>query len=92
MDAVLRLLRLLDTPADAAVLAPLAVREIYYRVLTGELGARLRALTMVDSHSHRDRTRDRLLMRHYDRADAHRCAGRGRTHERIEPASPLQGR
>jgi AraC-like DNA-binding protein len=53
MDAVLRLLRLLRTPHDVAVLAPLAVREIYYRVLTGELGPRLRALTRVDSQAHR---------------------------------------
>src|SRR3546814_1289106 len=37
LDAVLRLARLLDTPGEAAVLAPLALREIQYRVLTGEL-------------------------------------------------------
>src|SRR5262245_22203416 len=32
LDAVLRLVRLLRTPRDAPVLAPLALREIYYRV------------------------------------------------------------
>lgn len=53
MDAVLRLMRLLDTPQDLPVLAPLALREIFYRVLMGDLGHRLRALTVSDSRSNR---------------------------------------
>ncbi|GAA5072504.1 AraC family transcriptional regulator [Lysobacter panacisoli] len=53
MDAVLRLMRLLDTPSDVPVLAPLLRREILYRVLSGELGHRLRALAVTDSRSHR---------------------------------------
>jgi AraC-like DNA-binding protein len=53
LDAVLRLLRLLRTPQDVPVLAPLAVREIYYRVLMGELAPRLRELAVVDSHAQR---------------------------------------
>lgn len=53
MDAVLRLMRLLDAPADLAVLGPMTQREILYRVLTGELGHRLRALTTSDSRSSR---------------------------------------
>lgn len=44
LDAVLRLVRLLDAPEDIGALAPLAVREIHYRILCGELGERLRAL------------------------------------------------
>lgn len=44
LDAVLRLMRLLDSPQDALVLAPLVVREIHYRALTGELGYRLQEL------------------------------------------------
>jgi AraC-like DNA-binding protein len=52
-DAVLRLLRLLREPRDIAVLAPLALREIYWRVLGGELGAQLRELAVADSHSQR---------------------------------------
>jgi hypothetical protein len=39
LDAVVRLLRLLDEPGDQAVLAPLAKREILWRVITGEQGA-----------------------------------------------------
>jgi AraC-like DNA-binding protein len=41
LDAVLRMVKLLDTPEDIAVLAPAVQREIYYRVLRGELGQRL---------------------------------------------------
>lgn len=53
LDAVLRLMRLLDTPGELPVLAPMALREIYYRVLTGELGQRLRELATAGSRSHR---------------------------------------
>ncbi len=53
LDATLRLLRLLKTPRDAPVLAPLALREIHYRVLTGELGPQLRLLSLADSHAQR---------------------------------------
>lgn len=53
LDAVLRLTRLLEHPRDAAILAPLVMREIHYRVLTGELGHRLRELCIVDSQTHR---------------------------------------
>jgi AraC-like DNA-binding protein len=53
LDAVLRLTRLLEEPRDAAILAPLVIREIHYRVLTGELGHRLRELCIVDSQVNR---------------------------------------
>ena len=53
LDATLRLLRLLKTPRDAPVLAPLVLREIHYRVLTGELGPQLRQLSLDDSHAQR---------------------------------------
>ncbi len=38
LDVIVRLLRLQDAPADAAVLAPLAERELLWRLLTGPLG------------------------------------------------------
>lgn len=53
LDAVLRVTRLLEQPRDAAILAPLVMREIHYRVLTGELGHRLRELCVVDSQVNR---------------------------------------
>ena len=53
LDAVLRLVRLLDTPEEAPVLAPLITREIVYRLLMGEQGGRLRHIAVVDGESHR---------------------------------------
>lgn len=53
LDAVVRLVRLLDRPRDAQVLSPLVLREIHYRALTGEFGMRLRELCMVDSQIQR---------------------------------------
>lgn len=41
LDAVVRLVRLLETPNDLQVLAPLVKKEIIYRLLTGGQGARL---------------------------------------------------
>jgi AraC-like DNA-binding protein len=41
LDAFVRLARLLDTPNEIQVLAPLIIREIVYRLLRGEQGARL---------------------------------------------------
>ncbi|MGE3289535.1 MAG: AraC family transcriptional regulator N-terminal domain-containing protein [Pseudonocardia sp.] len=49
IDAAVRLLRLLDRPRDAAVLAPLIEREIVWRLLTGEQGATVRQLGLADS-------------------------------------------
>src|SRR5205823_3365798 len=51
LDAVVRLLRLLDSPAEAQVLMPLITREIVYRLLAGEQGARLRHLAVMGGYS-----------------------------------------
>ncbi len=42
-DAVLRLLNALTTPVEARLIGPSIVREIYFRVLTGEQGGAIRA-------------------------------------------------
>lgn len=44
VEPLQRLLGLLDTPADIPVLAAQYERELYYRLLTGRLGARLRQI------------------------------------------------
>ena len=49
LDAVLRLLRLLDRPEDRAVLAPLFEREILWRLLTGPYSATVRQIGLADS-------------------------------------------
>jgi AraC-like DNA-binding protein len=41
LDAALKLVRLLDTPEEIKFLAPLIIRELIYRLLRGEQGARL---------------------------------------------------
>ena len=48
-DAVVRLLRLLDSHAEAPVLLPLIKREIIYRLLAGKQGARLRRMALQGS-------------------------------------------
>lgn len=53
LDAVVRLVRLLDAPGEAPFLAPLIVREIIYRLLMGEQAERLRHLAVQGSHTHR---------------------------------------
>jgi AraC-like DNA-binding protein len=49
LEAVVRLVRLLDHPRDLPVLGPLAEREIMWRLLCGEQGPRLRQIGLADS-------------------------------------------
>ncbi|GHF83841.1 AraC-like DNA-binding protein [Amycolatopsis bartoniae] len=49
LDAVVRLLRLLDHPRDRNALVPLVKREILWRLLTGEQGDAVRQLGLADS-------------------------------------------
>ncbi|MBT2322404.1 AraC family transcriptional regulator [Variovorax paradoxus] len=53
LDAVLRMTRLLDAGDDIAALAPLVIREIFYRLLKGENGWRLAQLATANSQSRR---------------------------------------
>jgi AraC-like DNA-binding protein len=53
LEPVLRLLRLLDTPEDVPIVAPLIKREILYRLLVNGEGARLRQIALQDSHTQR---------------------------------------
>lgn len=50
LDAVTRLLRLLDHPRDRGALVPTVKREILWRLITGEQGAVVRALGLPDSN------------------------------------------
>ncbi|UQV44121.1 AraC family transcriptional regulator [Janthinobacterium lividum] len=52
LDAMLRLVRLLDKPEEIATLAPLIRRELTYRLLNGPVGARLRHMALASSQSH----------------------------------------
>ncbi|MGG6297969.1 AraC family transcriptional regulator N-terminal domain-containing protein [Leptolyngbya sp. AN02str] len=44
IDCAIRLTRLLDTPQDIPFLAPMMIREIYYRLLIGEQSAAVRQI------------------------------------------------
>ncbi len=52
-DAMLRLTRLLETPRDIALLAPLLIKEIYYRLLQGPYGASIAQRAISGSHMQR---------------------------------------
>lgn len=51
LDAVVRLVRLVDSPGEARILMPLVRREIIYRLLAGEQGARLCHLTVAGGYT-----------------------------------------
>jgi AraC-like DNA-binding protein len=51
LDAFVRLVRLLDSPAEASILLPLITREIIYRLLMGEQGARLRHIAILGGYT-----------------------------------------
>jgi AraC-like DNA-binding protein len=50
VDAVSRLIRLIDHPSDMAVLGPMLKREILWRLLSGEQGAIVRQIGLENSH------------------------------------------
>jgi len=51
LNAVARLVGLLDSPAEAQVLLPLITREIVYRLLIGDQGDRLRHLALLGGYT-----------------------------------------
>src|SRR5947209_9460999 len=53
LDAVVRFVRLLDSPTEARFLAPLVKREIVYRLLRGEQGDRPHLIAALGGHTHR---------------------------------------
>jgi len=67
LDATLRLLRLLDTPGEYRVLAPLVVREIVYRLLTGAQGSRMRHLARFGGQAHRMVRAVEILRKNFDK-------------------------
>ena len=68
LDAVLRLLRLVETPDDIPILAPMVKREILYRLLRNGQGARLRQMALQDSQTQRVAKAIRLLRENFARS------------------------
>jgi AraC-like DNA-binding protein len=60
-----RLIDLLAEPQDIPILAPIIQREILYRLLVGDQGARLRQIASAGSQSHRIAQAIDWLKRHY---------------------------
>lgn len=67
MDAWVRMLGLMERPADIPALAPAYEREILYRVLQGPHGRMLRAVATPDSALARIDAAIRLIRRDFDR-------------------------
>lgn len=65
LDAVLRLLRLLERPRDLEVLAPLIKREILWWLMVGEQGATVRQLGLGDSSLSHIARAVRWIREHY---------------------------
>ncbi|MBD2100408.1 AraC family transcriptional regulator [Leptolyngbya sp. FACHB-261] len=53
IESALRLTKLLDTPQDIPMLAPMMIRELYYRLLTGEQGEAVRQIATLGSSMQR---------------------------------------
>jgi AraC-like DNA-binding protein len=65
LDAVRRLVALLDAPQDVGPLAPLVLREITYRVLAGPQGSRLRQIASAGAPAQRIARAIRWLKDHF---------------------------
>lgn len=65
LAAFQRLIDLLDEPKDIPILAPIIQREIFYRLLVGDQGARLRQMASAGSQSHQIARAIDWLKRHF---------------------------
>jgi AraC-like DNA-binding protein len=68
LDAVIRLVRLVDSPTEARMLMPLVAREIVYRLLVGDQGNRLRHLTVQSGGATRIARAVERLRRDFDKS------------------------
>ncbi|WP_246164888.1 AraC family transcriptional regulator [Pigmentiphaga aceris] len=98
-DAAIRLLRLLDTPDDITYLAPLAQREIFYRLMTGEQGGTIRNIAASESRLHQVNRAIAWIKQHFAKpfsidmlaAEAHMSPSALHLHfKAVTAMSPLQ--
>ena len=66
LDAICRLLALLDAPSDAAALASNVEREVLWRLVTGPQGVTVRQIGLADSRLARLGRAIRRIRSHYD--------------------------
>lgn len=67
LDVALRLVRLLDTPKDIPILAPLFIKEILYRVLQGQHGTILKQIAIEGSSTYQIKDVIEQIMNNYSR-------------------------
>jgi AraC-like DNA-binding protein len=65
LDALLRLVRLLDAPQDIPVLAPLVLRELHFRLLQGEQHGRLAEMAIGNGRLRRVAGAIRWIKEHF---------------------------
>ena len=99
LDAVVRMVRLLDSPDDRDILAPMIEREILWRLITGPLGQSVRQIGLADSSLTYVSRAVSWISEHYDKpfrvADLARSCGMStsafhRNFHAVTALSPIQ--
>jgi AraC-like DNA-binding protein len=99
LDAVIRMLRLVDRPSDHRVLAPMLEREILWRLISGPLGESVRQVGLADSsltHISRavrwitDHYREPFRVEHLARSCGMSTSAFHRTFHAVTALSPIQ--
>jgi AraC-like DNA-binding protein len=99
LDAVARMVRLLDSPGDRNILAPLIEREILWRLFNGPLGESVRQIGLADSSLTHVSRAVRWISEHYRKPfrveDLARSCGMStsafhRTFQAVTALSPIQ--
>ncbi len=67
LDTFLRLIRLLNSPRDIPVLAPLLIKEFLYRLLRGEQAGQLSQIALANSKLHRINHVINAIKRNFDK-------------------------
>jgi AraC-like DNA-binding protein len=99
LDAVVRMVRLLDSPGDRDILAPMIEREILWRLINGPLGESVRQVGLADSSLTHVSRAVRWITEHYDKPfrveDLARSCGMStsafhRSFQAVTALSPIQ--
>ena len=99
LDAVVRMVRLLDSPGDRYVLAPMIEREIVWRLINGPLGESVHQIGLADSSLTQVSRAVRWITDHHDKPfrvqDLARSCGMStsafhRTFQAVTALSPIQ--
>jgi AraC-like DNA-binding protein len=99
LDAVVRMVRLLDSPGDRDILAPMIEREILWRLINGPVGQSVRQIGLADSSLTHVSRAVRRITQQYDKPfrveDLARSCGMStsafhRTFHAVTALSPIQ--